>query len=47
MAQMINEKTPIYYWNAIDRTYDQDQNVIMQDEKRRMYVQDMAQNFKS
>ena len=33
MAQMVNKQTPIYYWNAIDRTYDQNQNVIMQDEK--------------
>ena len=26
-----------YYWNAIDRTYDFDKNVIMQDEERRVY----------
>ena len=38
MKQMVNENTAIYYWNAIDRTYDIDGNVIMQDEKRRMYI---------
>jgi putative spermidine/putrescine transport system permease protein len=26
-----------YYWNAVDRTYDFDKNVIMQDEERRVY----------
>ena len=38
MAQMINEKTSIYYWNAIDRTLDYDSNVVMQPENRRLYV---------
>jgi len=46
MAQMLNTKTPIYYWNAIDRTYDQDQKVIMQDEKRRIYVQTWLKTLK-
>jgi len=46
MAQMVNKQTPIYYWNAIDRTYDQDQNVIMQDEKRRIYVQTWFKTLK-
>jgi putative spermidine/putrescine transport system permease protein len=27
-----------YYWNAIDRRYDADKNVVRQDEKRRVYV---------
>ena len=26
-----------YYWNAVDRTYDFDKNVILQDEERRVY----------
>ena len=38
MAQMLNPQTAIYYWNAIDRTYDIEQNVIMQEENRRMYM---------
>ena len=46
MKQMINERTAIYYWNAIDRTYDIDGNVIMQDEKRRMYVKTWIRTFK-
>ena len=46
MKQMINEKTAIYYWNAIDRTYDIDGNVIMQDEKRRMYIKTWIRTFK-
>jgi len=46
MAQMINEQTSIYYWNAIDRTFDQDQNVIQQDEKRRIYVQTWIKTLK-
>ena len=46
MAQMLNTKTPIYYWNALDRTYDQDQNVVMQDEKRRIYVQTWLKTLK-
>ena len=46
MSQMINTKTPIYYWNAIDRTYDQEKNIILQDEKRRMYVKTWLRTFK-
>ena len=46
MKQMINERTAIYYWNAIDRTYDIDGNVIMQDEKRRMYIKTWIRTFK-
>ena len=46
MKQMVNEKTVIYYWNAIDRTYDIDGNVIMQDEKRRMYIKTWVRTFK-
>ena len=46
MSQMLNEKTVIYYWNAIDRTYDIDGNVIMQDEKRRMYVKTWIKTLK-
>ena len=46
MAQMLNTKTPIYYWNALDRTYDQDQNIVMQDEKRRVYVQTWLKTLK-
>jgi hypothetical protein len=38
MGQMLNNQTPIYYYNAIDMTYDQDQNVIRQEENRRVYV---------
>ena len=36
MGQMINNQTPIYYYNAIDRTYDQNQNVVQQEENRRV-----------
>ena len=46
MKQMVNEKTAIYYWNAVDRTYDIDGNVIMQDEKRRMYIKTWVRTFK-
>ena len=46
MKQMVNESTAIYYWNAIDRTYDIDGNVIMQDEKRRMYIKTWIRTFK-
>ena len=31
-------QTSIYYWNALDRTYNEEGDVILQDEKRRMYV---------
>ena len=46
MKQMVNERTAIYYWNAIDRTYDIDGNIIMQDEKRRMYIKTWIRTFK-
>ena len=46
MSQMLNEKTAIYYWNAIDRTYDIDGNVIMQPEERRLYVKTWIKTFK-
>ena len=46
MKQMVNENTAIYYWNAIDRTYDIDGDVIMQDEKRRMYIKTWVRTFK-
>ena len=46
MAQMVNDTTPIYYWNALDRTYDQDQNVVMQDEKRRIYIKTWIKTLK-
>ena len=38
MAQMLDTTTAIYYWNAVDRTYDIDKNVVMQEENRRMYI---------
>ena len=46
MGQMVNNTTPIYYWNALDRTYDQDQNVVMQDEKRRIYIKTWIKTLK-
>ena len=46
MSQMLNESTSIYYWNAIDRTFDQDANIVMQPEERRMYVQTWIKTFK-
>ena len=46
MKQMLNKKTAIYYWNAIDRTYDIDGNVILQDEKRRMYIKTWIRTLK-
>ena len=46
MSQMLSESTPIYYWNAIDRTYDQDANVVRQPEERRMYVKTWIKTFK-
>ena len=46
MKQMVNERTAIYYWNAVDRTYDIDGNVIIQDEKRRMYIKTWIRTFK-
>ena len=46
MGQMLNKQTPIYYYNAIDRTYDQNQNVVQQEENRRVYVQTWIKTFK-
>ncbi len=46
MAQMVNTQTSIYYLNALDRTFDQNQNVIQQDEDRRIYVQTWIKTFK-
>ena len=46
MSQMLDENTLIYYWNAIDRTYDIEGNVIMQDEKRRMYIKTWIRTLK-
>ena len=46
MGQMLNNQTPIYYYNAIDRTYDQNQNVVQQEENRRVYVQTWIKTFK-
>ena len=46
MSQMLNESTSIYYWNAIDRTFDQDANIVMQPEERRMYVKTWIKTFK-
>ena len=46
IKQMVNEKTAIYHGNAIDRTYDIDGNVMMQDEKRRMYIKTWIRTFK-
>ena len=46
VGQMVNETTAIYYWNAIDRTYDENQNVIMQEENRRLYVNTWIKTFK-
>jgi len=46
MAQMLNESTAIYYWNAIDRTYDLNGEVIRQDENRRIYVLTWIKTFK-
>ena len=43
---MVNNQTPIYYFNAVDMTYDQNQNVIMQEENRRVYVQTWIKTFK-
>ena len=46
MSQMLNESTSIYYWNAIDRTFDQDANVVRQPEERRLYVSTWIKTFK-
>ena len=46
MGQMLNNQTSIYYWNAIDRTFDQELNVVQQDEDRRVYVQTWLKTLK-
>ena len=46
MSQMFSESTPIYYWNAIDRTYDENANIVQQPEERRMYVRTWIKTFK-
>ena len=46
MGQMVNNQTSIYYWNAIDRTFDQELNVVQQDEDRRVYVQTWLKTLK-
>jgi putative spermidine/putrescine transport system permease protein len=46
MSQMLSESTPIYYWNAIDRTYDQEANIVMQKKERRIYVKTWIKTFK-
>lgn len=38
LGQMADSFTAVYYWNAIDRKYDVDKNVIMQPENRQVYV---------
>lgn len=38
LGVMKDRYTAGYYWNAVDRTYDSDKNVIMQPENRRVYV---------
>ncbi|MDC0226641.1 ABC transporter permease [Alphaproteobacteria bacterium] len=46
VGQMTSERTAIYYWNALDRTYDDNQNVVLQDENRRLYVKTWIKTFK-
>ncbi len=38
LGQMADRYTAAYYWNAIDRKYDANKNVIMQPENRQVYV---------
>ncbi|MEM8648375.1 MAG: ABC transporter permease [Pseudomonadota bacterium] len=38
LSQMADRYTAVYYWNAIDRKYDAEQNVVMQPEFRQVYV---------
>ena len=44
--QMVNERSSIYYWNALDRTYNEEGDVILQDEKRRMYIKTWIRTLK-
>ena len=46
MGQMVDETTSIYYWNALDRTFDENQKVVMQDENRRLYINTWIKTFK-
>ena len=46
MAQMLNTSTSIYYWNAIDRTFDLNGDVIQQEENRRIYIKTWIKTFK-
>jgi putative spermidine/putrescine transport system permease protein len=46
MGQMVDTTTPIYYWNALDRTYDENQKVVMQNENRRLYIHTWIKTFK-
>ena len=46
MGQMINKTTSIYYWNALDRTFDENQKVVMQNENRRLYIHTWIKTFK-
>ena len=46
MGQMVDETTSIYYWNALDRTFDENQKVVMQDENRRLYIHTWIKTFK-
>ena len=43
---MVNDQSSIYYWNALDRTFDEDGDVVLQDEKRRMYMNTWLRTFK-
>ena len=38
LGQMADNYTAVYYWNAVDRKYDAEKNVIMQPEHRQVYV---------
>ena len=46
VGQMVNNQTPIYYYNAVDRTYDENQKVVQQNEDRRVYVKTWIKTFK-
>ena len=44
--QMVKDRSSIYYWNALDRTFDEEGDVVLQDEKRRMYIKTWLRTFK-
>ena len=46
LAQMVEPYTFVYYWNAVDRTYDSDLNVVRQSEERRIYIRTWIKTFK-